>query len=183
MKRLIPLVIAASIGGCSVVPAPFQVSDEEVLIPFEQVMNTSVVAIDSEQQARWGGQVVSVQNKGEMSELEIVYFPESSNGKPEVGMHSPGRFKVLVEGDVNIALSQNNSLITVLGKIGTPETGMIGSQAYTYPTLQASSFYVWNDISSVHTDSVGEKYTWKNRKHDVEGDLYSPTRSKFNKRQ
>jgi outer membrane lipoprotein len=183
MKRLIPLVIAAALGGCAVVPAPFQVSNEEALVPFDQVINQPVLTIDTEQQARWGGQVVSVQNKGDMSELEIVYFPESSNGKPAVGIHSPGRFKVIVEGEVDTALGENDSLVTVLGKISAPETGMIGSQEYTYPTLQASSFYVWNDISSVHTDSIGEKYTWKNRKHDVEGALFGPTRSKFNKRQ
>ena len=132
------------------------------------------------QQARWGGKVVGVQNKGDMSELEIAYFPESSYGKPEVGLESLGRFKVLVEGKANPALGH---LVTVLGKIGTPESGMIGSDAYTYPTLQASSFYVWNDRSSVHLNGTGDKYTWKNRKHDVDGALYGPTRSKFNKRQ
>jgi outer membrane lipoprotein len=144
-----------ALSACSVVPDPIQVTDENVLVPFDTVMNDPQASNVAGQSARWGGRIVGVENKKEVSEIEVVFFPDSSTGKPRIGQESTGRFKAVVEGFVDPLVFVQGRLITVVGEVTAPLTGIIGEQEYTYPTLNAQGYYMWKQTTEVDVDQIG----------------------------
>ncbi len=154
-KSLLVLFALFTVTGCAVVPEPIQVAEDTPLVPFDQVMNNTNEVAALGEKARWGGKIVSVQNKKEFSEIEVIYFPESSNGKPRTGEQSTGRFKALVPGFVDPLVFQQDRLITIIGMVSEPAEGIIGEQAYTYPTLDAAGYYMWKESSDIEVRNVG----------------------------
>ncbi len=154
-KAICTIALAFSISACTVVPKQIQVAEDTPLVPFEQVITNTNATNSIGEKARWGGKIVSVQNREELSEIEVVYFPESSNGKPRTGEESSGRFKALVPGFVDPLVFEQNRLITIIGNITEPAEGIIGEQSYTYPTLNAVGYYMWQQSTEVEVRNVG----------------------------
>ncbi len=153
MKKLMMTVMMVTIlSGCANVPDPIAVSPNDVLVPYVQVANASAMSPQN-QKARWGGKIVSVENKEKVSEIEVVFFPEGRNGKPNVGDASVGRFIARVEGFVDPLVFEQGRLITVVGEVGTKTEGIIGEQSYLYPTLNAMGYHMWKETQDVEVDT------------------------------
>ncbi|WP_395342351.1 Slp family lipoprotein [Ningiella sp. W23] len=156
MKKLLTLIgLISSLGACTMVPDPIRVQDELALVPFDQIINNPVTDLASGENARWGGKIVGVQNLESVSEIEVVYFPESSNGKPQTSEQSAGRFKAVVEGFIDPLVFEQDRLITFVGQVGSPVDGIIGEQKYSYPTLNADGYYMWRDTTEVDVRQTG----------------------------
>ena len=157
--KLISTMLGAFIAsGCAVVPEPIEVGENTILVPFEAVQsgillsaNDQVVG-DGTNKARWGGKIVSVVNKKDVSEIEVVFFPEGHLGKPKTGMPSAGRFKAIVQGFVDPIVFEQGRLITVVGEVGSSVTGIIGEQEYVYPSLNAKGYYMWRETTDVNVE-------------------------------
>lgn len=131
------------VSGCVIVPDQIKVSDDENLIPFESIINGSKTGQGAK--ARWGGEIVSVENKEAYSEVEILQYPSNPYGKPRTNLDSAGRFKVQVVGFIDPLVFEEGRLITFLGELGEPLEGIIGEQTYIYPVLLASGYYMWKE--------------------------------------
>lgn len=151
------------LSACAIVPKPIDVSKNTVLVSYEDVNNgivsvgptTPKTSVDAGQKARWGGKIVSVINKKNVSEIEVVFFPEDRLGKPKTGMPSAGRFKAVVEGFVDPIVFEKGRLITVVGDVSSSITGIIGEQEYVYPTLNAKGYYMWKDTTDINVEMNG----------------------------
>jgi outer membrane lipoprotein len=147
------------VSGCAIVPGQIDVAKNTVLVPFEEI-SASIAATGSSEapgpnadnKARWGGKIVSVLNKKDMSEIEVVFFPENRFGKPKTGLPSTGRFKAFVEGFVDPLVFEQGRLITVVGEVSNSHSGIIGEQDYTYPTLNAKGYYMWKETTDVNVE-------------------------------
>ncbi|WP_412972856.1 Slp family lipoprotein [Glaciecola sp. MF2-115] len=137
------VAVALLISGCVIVPEPIKVSDTDDLLSFESVINGDSSAQGAE--VRWGGEIVSVENKKEYSEFEILHYPNNHYGKPRANMDSAGRFKVRVTGFIDPLVFETGRLITFLGELGEPTEGIIGEQTYIYPVVLANGYYMWKD--------------------------------------
>lgn len=184
MKRLLVLVTAAlSLGACSIVPEPIQLAEGSPLVSFNQIIDDPSGLSVVGEKARWGGRIVGVQNKQDASEIEVIFFPEASNGKPRTGEESKGRFKAIVPGFVDPLVFEKDRLITIVGDVAAPETGIIGEQNYIYPTLSAMGYYMWKQSTDVEVQNIGfqpfgygmpfYRSAW--------GSLYSPWHSGFHR--
>jgi outer membrane lipoprotein len=131
------------VGGCAIVPDQIKVSDNENLIPFESIISGNETGQGAK--ARWGGEIVNVENKEEYSEVEILQYPSNPYGKPRTNLDSAGRFKVQVAGFIDPLVFEKGRLITFLGELGEPSEGIIGEQTYIYPVLLASGYYMWKE--------------------------------------
>lgn len=92
---------------------------------------------------RWGGILVSVENTGNQSKLTIVSFPTSDKGRPIISADSPGRFIALVDGFLEPLVYRENREITVVGRVGGPESGKVGEFDYDFPVVHVDDFYLW----------------------------------------
>ncbi|WP_371192874.1 Slp family lipoprotein [Glaciecola sp. SC05] len=156
MNRVLIIMFAGLLlSGCASVPEQIKIPENAVLVPFNQIINNPEAVSAIGEKARWGGRIVSVQNKQKVSEIEVIFFPEASNGKPKTGEESPGRFKAVVPGFVDPLVFEKDRLITIVGEVATSETGIIGEQNYTYPTLSAVGYFMWQQTSDVQVQNIG----------------------------
>ena len=150
------------LSACVNVPSEIDVAGNANLVAFEKVSNSTIVVgpdagtstteINTGKKARWGGKIVSVVNKKDVSEIEVVFFPENKYGKPITSMSSAGRFKAVVEGFVDPLVFEEGRLITVVGEVGEGQTGIIGEQSYLYPTLNAMGYYMWKESTNINVE-------------------------------
>lgn len=156
IRNILFVVIALTMSGCAIVPQQIDVDDTSSLINFEQISQQPNKAPDTatqhDKKARWGGKIVSVQNKKEVSEIEIVFFPENRFGKPQTGSPSVGRFKAVVTGFIDPLVFEQGRLITIVGQVSDSQTGVIGEQEYIYPTLNAKGYYMWKDVTETRVE-------------------------------
>ena len=153
MKNIsIILLSALFMVSCKNVPSQIEVAPTQVLTTFESVSADKSSSVGIGSKARWGGKIVAVENKKDVSEIEVVYFPENSSGKPRIGQPSIGRFKAIVDGFVDPVVFEPGRLITVVGEIGEVQSGLIGEQEYQYPSLNAMGYYMWKETQDVQVD-------------------------------
>lgn len=156
MKKFLSLmVVLLGVSACTVVPDPIQVAEDAQLVSFEEVKGDVAQNQQLGKNARWGGRIASVENKKDVSEIEIVFFPESSSGKPRIGKESGGRFKAIVSGFIDPLVFEQGRLITVVGEVGEAQNGIIGEQDYIYPTVNAIGYHMWKQTTNIDVDPVG----------------------------
>ena len=68
LSLLIPITLL--VGGCSITPENIDVAESDNLVSYEQGKNNGIEG----KKARWGGKIVSVENKKDVSEIEVVFF-------------------------------------------------------------------------------------------------------------
>lgn len=152
-KHLFVIISVSIISACSSTPTEIQVPDEATLVSFQKV-SADASASNVGANARWGGKIVEVKNLKDVSEIEIVFFPENSSGKPKVRDESAGRFKAVVKGFVDPMVFEQGRLITVLGQVGEKQSGLIGEQEYEYVTLNAAGYHMWKENNTVEVETI-----------------------------
>lgn len=153
MKKAYLLLLLMGLGACSIVPDEIAVNPDTQLVNFESVNTQNKTPTQSGLTARWGGEIVKVENKPEHSEIEIVFYNERSSGKPNVGANSPGRFIAIVPGFIDPLVLEAGRLITVVGNVGDTVQGQIGEQNYRYPTIDTQGYYVWQKTSEYEVET------------------------------
>jgi outer membrane lipoprotein len=166
--KISALALTLIVSGCVVVPEPIKVVDDENLVSFESIINGDSTGLGAN--ARWGGEIVAVENKKEYSELEILQFPSNHYGKPRTSLDSAGRFKVRVAEFIDPLVFEKGRLITFVGELGEPAEGIIGEQTYVYPVLLASGYYMWKDteeyqVSGFHYSALSPYWGMGIRSH------------------
>lgn len=184
MNRLILVVMIFALSACATVPEQIQVEEGQQLIPFSILADNPKDEALLGKPARWAGKIVGVQNKEKVSEIEVVAFPASENGRPLVGEESRGRFKAVVEGFVDPLVFEAERLITIVGDIAPAQSGIIGEQAYLYPTIDAAGYFMWKDTSDIELRNIGyspfyfgpafHARRWSIWHHGFRGGFYDP---------
>lgn len=145
--KLIIGLLAFGLAGCSITPDTISTENVGELVEFDQVIGTE--AVDSGKIARWGGEIVSVDNLKDYSEIEILHYPTNHYGKPMNSKNSEGRFKVKVKGFVDPLVFEKGRLITVVGELSEPKSDLIGEQEYLYPVVAAEGYHMWKKVQEV----------------------------------
>lgn len=153
MKILLLAVLSCLIlAGCSTTPETISTEETQSLTSYETVSQSKSPPIGAK--ARWGGKIVSVENKKDVSEIEVIYFPTNSVGRPKLGEASLGRFKAVVNGFVDPLVFESGRSITILGEVGNFTTDLIGEQEYQYPTIDAAGYHMWKEVSETEVETV-----------------------------
>jgi outer membrane lipoprotein len=144
-KSKIKLLICAAVmvlaSACSS-RIPPAINDPDVGdVEVSQVLSSPDAFYSSK--IRWGGVLVSVENTANQSKLTIVSFPTNHEGRPIVSADSPGRFIALVDGFLEPLVYRENREITVVGRVGRPESGKVGDFEYDFPVVNVEDFYLW----------------------------------------
>jgi outer membrane lipoprotein len=111
--------------------------------------NISLGAVQSEpgrfqgRRVRWGGEIIVVENKQNVSWVEILARPLESGGRPKESSPALGRFRVRITGFLDPAEYREKSAITVVGPVLGIKTRPVGSYPYRYPLVAAETHYLW----------------------------------------
>ena len=110
------------------------------------------------QQVRWGGEVVSVENRPRDTRVEIVSRTLYSDGYPESGNRSDGRFIAEIDGFVDPVVLAEGQLITVFGEVSGSVNRLIGEYDYDFILVRVTSYQLWEKRSSSHYDYPYRRY-------------------------
>lgn len=133
------LALALLVSGCATYPEVVRVSDESMLVTYTAATQGKV----QQGTARWSGVIAKVQNNASNTRLEIVYFPDSAGGRPQVSDQTPGRFVAYVKGFVDPLVYAAGKQITVLGALAPAEAGKVEQFEYVFPVIQDAAVYLW----------------------------------------
>lgn len=105
-----------------------------------------------EQEVRWGGEIVKVENNNEASIIQIVQYPLNHYGKPITNQSSEGRFLAITNDFIDPVVYKEGTLLTFTGQIQGESTRKVDKRDLTMPLLTVSSMYKWQPYRSVQRD-------------------------------
>ena len=113
-----------------------------------------------EEYVRWGGKIVSVENKEDSTWIEILANPLTKFGRPLVKDDYPGRFIARIDafpeleqykdGLPNPEYYIKDRYLTIYGPIETDIVRRIDEHPYNYPLVYAQEYYLWNKYQVLH---------------------------------
>lgn len=92
---------------------------------------------------RWGGTILSVENKDNETWIEVLEFKLTSSGQPKRYSPSDGRFLARVTTFLDPAIYKKGREITVVGTLEGDFEKSIGEHSYSFPVVKADGHYLW----------------------------------------
>ncbi|MFA9462022.1 Slp family lipoprotein [Thiohalorhabdus methylotrophus] len=92
---------------------------------------------------RWGGRIVQVGNNPETTSIQVVGKPLETDGRPEEGDTSEGRFIARIEGFLDPAVYSPGRLITITGSFEKIVKRKIEEYEYRFPLVDTAGHYLW----------------------------------------
>ena len=96
----------------------------------------------------WGGKVLSVKNLKDRTLVEVMAYPLSTKGVPDVDADTQGRFIAEYSGFLEPAEYPSGQLLTVSGYMIGYVDGKVGAADYRFPSLQVEQIKRWPDSRS-----------------------------------
>lgn len=148
---IVVTVLVVVITGC-VSPAPAG-----------EVIAVSVLDIQSGKAepgipVRWGGTITGVQNKNDVTVLEIVSRPLQRSGRPRHNDQTDGRFLAEVKGFLDPQIVTVGRDISLVGTINKVESGQIGEADYQFPVMSVFDYQFWKKLSEIEENNVYPYY-------------------------
>lgn len=126
---------------------PLALREPGVPLTVVQVQRAPQAAIG--QRVRWGGRILAVNNLADHTELILLAWPLSRDGKPRLETKPSGRFIATIAGFVDPAAYPVQRLLTVAGPITGVAVRPIGEYPYQYPRVAAKSLHLWPASTAV----------------------------------
>ena len=138
LNHLFLIVLALLLTSCS--GQPHKAKGERSLTPKE-----AVVEFDSFKGVvvEWGGRIVSITNRANQSQLEIISYPLDNNGKPLLEKRPQGRFIATSDEYLESADYRKGRRVTLNGPITALHEGAVGEARYTFPHIAIDSITLW----------------------------------------
>lgn len=100
-----------------------------------------------DQHVRWGGTIISVENKENSTWIEVLASPLTSYGKPSSRTDYEGRFIARVDGFLDPEQYSKDRKLTIFGTIEAEFVKRIDDYPYSYPLVSVKEYYLWPDYS------------------------------------
>ncbi len=142
MKRYLYLLLYLLLNGCSALPPSF----DNI-----QVVDISLAQVKDNLQAnqnipvRWGGVIIEVENEATSSYLQVLYYPLSFSGKPQISEAPLGRFVVKSDEFLDPAIYAKDKQVTLAGVLSGEVERIIGKKKIRLPLLTSKTIHLWPD--------------------------------------
>jgi outer membrane lipoprotein len=145
----VPLALAALLAACA--PAPLYKPDSATVT----AAPSAVAATPERYTGRdviWGGQIVSVHNLPDHSEIEVLGHPLDSSQRPQFDKSAGGRFLALMPGYVEGMDYPPGAPMTLRGRIEGARSGKVGEADYVFPLVRVEQSHRWTpqEMSKPH---------------------------------
>ena len=95
------------------------------------------------QNIRWGGRIISVENKESTTWIEILANPLNRYGRPGSNDDYQGRFIAKIDGFLDPEHYSKDRKLSIYGTIDTELVKKIDDHSYSYPLVSAKAYYLW----------------------------------------
>jgi outer membrane lipoprotein len=93
--------------------------------------------------AMWGGAIINSRNYEDTSQLEVLAYPLTDVGRPQLDQPPLGRFLVQRSGYLETVDYAPGRLITAIGPVAGVRSGTVGEARYNYPVIEARQLHLW----------------------------------------
>lgn len=139
MKWIIaPIIIFLS--SCSGLPKVMQNTPYTDLSL--SVVKTNISAY-KDKPFRWGGKVINVINKENISQIQILFHPLDYYGRPRTTIPTEGRFAISSTQFLDPAVYKKDTEITVSGVLTGEIKQQIGEKTLVLPLLSVQNIHLW----------------------------------------
>lgn len=140
LRLLLGLSLPIAIAACA--PAPiYKTAPSSVTATPQQVVTSP--GNFRNMQVVWGGQVISVHNFTDHSEIEILAYPLDSSQRPRTKEPAIGRFIAIVPGFLEPMNYPAGSLVTLRGTLDGVRSGEVGRADYTFALMRSDAMHRW----------------------------------------
>ncbi len=94
-------------------------------------------------QVRWGGNIISINNKPNETWIEVLARPLDYEGEPNSEAASQGRFLARINGFLDPAIYAPERKITLRGRLESTIVRLIGKHPYRFPLIRTQAHYLW----------------------------------------
>ena len=139
MQRLLPILALALVAGCSTPPIRTEVAPRVDLPPYR----AAEVSPFPSEEVLWGGMVIEVRNRADVSELEVLAYPLDRRQRPMLKAPTEGRFIATLPGYVERYDYPQGRFVTMRGFVRGRRESLIDEKLYVYPVLEATDVHLW----------------------------------------
>lgn len=99
---------------------------------------------------RWGGKIVSVENKEDSTWIEILANPLNNFGRP-LSRHDKyqGRFIARIDGFLEPEQYAKDRYLTIYGKVEKNIVKLVDEYPYNYPLVHAKEHHLWRNYRTI----------------------------------
>ena len=108
----------------------------------------------------WGGRIARVENRADVSLVEVVEQPLSASGRPRQTDQSGGRFIALIDGFIDPVIYAVGKPISMVGTLLEPLDGKIGDYPYRFAQLRTERHQLWQERRPVRVIYRYEAWPW-----------------------
>ena len=142
MRWLLFSIALIFLNGCSGLPKAMKNE------PYKDVgLNTVKADFASymEMPLRWGGKIINVTNKENLSQVQLLFYPLNRLGRPSITVKTEGRFMISANEFLDPAVYKEGVEVTVLGVLTGKIKQQVGEKILTLPVLSIKHIHLWPD--------------------------------------
>ncbi len=94
---------------------------------------------------RWGGKIIKVTNKEDLSQAQILFYRLNSFGRPRVNIETEGRFMISGNKFLDPAVYKEGTEVTVSGVLARKIKQQVGEKTLTLPVLSIKHIHLWSE--------------------------------------
>jgi outer membrane lipoprotein len=148
-STFVGLLMALLLSGCAS-QVPLEIREAPADSPSLAQVREDVATFMG-QPVRFGGTIISTDNREDVTWLTVLGRPMFKDGKPEFTDDSAGRFIALVPEFLDPKVYATDRQVTITGTLLRTEAGKVGEYDYTYPVVEAAAWYLWpKDVGPYH---------------------------------
>jgi outer membrane lipoprotein len=135
-------IVLIFLNGCSGLPKAMKNE------PYTDVgLNTVKADFASylEMPLRWGGKIINVTNKKNLSQVQLLFYPLNRFGRPSMAAKTEGRFMISANEFLDPAVYKEGVEVTVLGVLTGKIKQQVGEKILTLPVLSIKHIHLWSD--------------------------------------
>ncbi len=91
----------------------------------------------------WGGMVIEVRNRADVSEIEVLAYPLDRKQRPMLKAPTEGRFIAQLPGYVERFDYPEGRFVTLRGHVRGRREALIDEKLYLYPVVESREIHLW----------------------------------------
>lgn len=140
MVRLLLLILTTLVAACTTIPETIRSAPEpDIHLPDTQ-KNFST---HRGKTVRWGGVLLEVKNKETGTTLQVLGYPLTYNGRPDVTAVAEGRFIFETAEFLDPAVYAKGRELTATGRLIELSERQIGGKSLALPVIEIQQIYLW----------------------------------------
>ncbi len=139
MKQLLILLVLLILTGCASAPKVTENAERDIAPALAAATDIDTGG----KPLQWGGIIVETRNLAKVTELQILAYPLSASGRPDVTASPTGRFIAQHPGYLESVDYRSGRQVTATGDLTEKRVAKVGEAPYTFPILRADELVLW----------------------------------------